>query len=112
MTWADQCPGNFIAHDPQWAKAKELCQLNMEDIRKAKELGLSPRALIKNIPNSSQRWKTPVKQWVRDLYDDYPQRGERNHHDSRVVMKRIPTAIGVHVSASRPTIHRLLSPLQ
>jgi len=67
-----------IAHDPQWAKAKELCQLNMDDIRKAKELGLSPRALIKNIPNSSQRWKTPVKQWVRDLYEERQQRSARS----------------------------------
>jgi hypothetical protein len=66
-----------IAHDPQWSKAKELCQLNLDDSRKAKELGLSPRALINNIPNSSQRWKTPVKQWLRDLYEERQQRSAR-----------------------------------
>ena len=35
----------------------------------AKELGLGPCSLIKNIPNRSQPWKAPVKDWVRELYD-------------------------------------------
>ena len=35
----------------------------------AKELGLNPRSLIKNIPSPEQRWKLPVKQWIRTLYD-------------------------------------------
>ncbi len=34
----------------------------------AKELGLSPRSLIKNIPSPKQQWKAPVKEWVRDIY--------------------------------------------
>jgi hypothetical protein len=35
----------------------------------AQRLGFSPRALIGNIPSPTQRWKAPVKEWVRDLYD-------------------------------------------
>jgi hypothetical protein len=34
----------------------------------ARELGLNPRKLIKNIPSPSQRWKAPVAEWVRALY--------------------------------------------
>ena len=56
-------------HDPQWAKAKMVCRLNMEDIRLAKELGLSPKTLMKNNPSPTQRWKLPVKQWIRELQD-------------------------------------------
>jgi hypothetical protein len=55
-------------HDPQWAKAKQVCRLNMEDIQMAKELGLSPKTLIKNQPSPSQRWKLPVKLWIRELH--------------------------------------------
>lgn len=56
-------------HDPRWAKAKQLCRLNMEDIRMAKELGLSPKALLKNQPSPTQRWKAPVKLWIRALHE-------------------------------------------
>lgn len=34
----------------------------------AKELGLNPRNLVKNIPSRSEPWKAPVEEWVRDLY--------------------------------------------
>ena len=34
----------------------------------AKELGMKPRSLIKNIPAKSQPWKAPVNEWVRDLH--------------------------------------------
>jgi len=56
-------------HDPEWAKAKKVCRLNMEDIRKAKELGLSPKALMKNVPSPSQKWKLPVKLWIAELHE-------------------------------------------
>ena len=56
-------------HDPAWAKAKKVCRLNMEDIRMAKELGMSPRSLLKNVPSPSQQWKAPVKEWIRELYE-------------------------------------------
>src|SRR3974390_1284089 len=56
-------------HDPQWAKTKTVCRLNMEDIRMAKELGLSPQSLRKNRPSPSQSWKLPVKEWIHELYE-------------------------------------------
>ena len=56
-------------HDPQWGKAKQLCRLNQEDIRKAKELGLGPKSLTKNIPNPNQQWKQSVKDWINELYE-------------------------------------------
>ena len=60
---------NKIKRDQDWVEAKRRCQLNQDDIRKAKELGLNPRKLIKNIPSKSQQWKAPVKYWIRELYE-------------------------------------------
>jgi hypothetical protein len=60
---------NKFKRDKDWVEAKRRCQLNQDDIRKAKELGLKPRSLIKNIPGKSQQWKAPVKYWIRDLYE-------------------------------------------
>ncbi len=54
-------PASKIVHDPKWAEAKRICRLNAEDIRKAKELGISPRSLIKNVPSPSQKWKAPSR---------------------------------------------------
>ncbi|MDR1537463.1 MAG: hypothetical protein LBU32_05615 [Clostridiales bacterium] len=53
--------------DELWAVAKKKCRLNMEDIALAKRLGLNPRSLIKNIPNKSEQWKAPVKDWLREI---------------------------------------------
>ncbi|WP_238457943.1 hypothetical protein [Alkalihalobacterium alkalinitrilicum] len=36
----------------------------------AKEPGMTPKSLIKNIPSSKQQWKAPVKVWIRDLYEE------------------------------------------
>jgi hypothetical protein len=54
--------------DMLWAEAKRRCRLNNEDIRMAKELGLNPRSLLKNIPSKTQQWKLPVKDWLREMY--------------------------------------------
>ena len=54
--------------DALWIEAKRKCRLNMEDIRMAKEMGLNPRSLIKNIPSKSEQWKLPVKEWIREMY--------------------------------------------
>jgi hypothetical protein len=56
-------------HDPLWAKAKKVCHISQEDIAMAKQLGLKPRTLMKNNPSPNQRWKLPVKQWIRELYE-------------------------------------------
>ena len=58
-------------YDPQWAKAKNVCRLDVEDIRMAKALGLSPKGLIKNNPSPKQRWKLPVKYWIRELHEKH-----------------------------------------
>ena len=50
-----------------WAEAKKKCRLNNEDIALAKRLGLNPRSLIKNIPNKSEPWKAPVKDWLHEI---------------------------------------------
>jgi hypothetical protein len=52
----------------EWAEAAQRCRLSPEEIAMAKELGMGPHALIKNIPNRSQSWKAPVRDWVRGLY--------------------------------------------
>jgi hypothetical protein len=52
----------------EWAEAKKRCRLSAEAMQMAKELGISPRGLIKNIPAKSESWKQPVEAWVRDLY--------------------------------------------
>ena len=54
--------------DALWIEAKRRCRLSMEDIRMAKEMGLNPRSLIKNIPSKSEQWKLPVKEWIREMY--------------------------------------------
>ena len=53
-----------------WKEAKTRCRLNAEDIRIAKEMGLNPKSLIKNIPNKQQQWKLPVNQWLRSIWEE------------------------------------------
>jgi len=52
----------------EWAEAKKKCRLNEETVRMAKEMGLNPRSLIKNIPSKTQKWKAPVRVWIREMY--------------------------------------------
>ncbi len=54
--------------DMLWIEAKHRCRLNNEDIRMAKEMGLNPRSLIKNIPSKSEQWKSSVKDWIHEMY--------------------------------------------
>lgn len=54
--------------DKLWAEVKRRCSLSAEDVRMAKDMGLNPRSLIKNIPNKSQPWKAPVREWIRNMY--------------------------------------------
>ncbi len=71
---------NKPGQEQRWAEAQRRCRLSDEAVRMAKELGLSPRSLIKNIPSPKQRWKAPVEDWVRDIYprrhDAKPRRGK------------------------------------
>lgn len=52
-----------------WDEAKKKCRIGDEEIRMAKEMGLNPKSLIKNIPNKKEMWKAPVKDWIHDMYD-------------------------------------------
>jgi hypothetical protein len=54
-----------------WAEAQRHCLLSDEAERLAKELGLGPQSLIENIPAPTQRWKAPVEDWERDLYEQH-----------------------------------------
>ena len=36
-----------------WNEAKKKCRIGDEEIRMAKEKGLNPKSLIKNIPNNN-----------------------------------------------------------
>ena len=51
-----------------WDEAKKKCRIGDEEIRMVKEMGLNPKSLIKNIPNKSEMWKAPVKDWIHDMY--------------------------------------------
>lgn len=53
--------------EQQWNEAKTKCRMNDEDIAIAKRLGINPKSLLKNIPNKSEPWKTPVKDWLHEL---------------------------------------------
>lgn len=52
----------------EWDEARRRCRLSDAGLAMAKELGIGPRALIKNIPNAGQHWKAPVEEWVRELH--------------------------------------------
>ncbi|PNV62787.1 hypothetical protein C0033_07115 [Clostridium sp. chh4-2] len=53
-----------------WAEAKKKCRLGEKEIQMAKEMGLNPKSLIKNIPNSREQWKLSVKDWIHEMYED------------------------------------------
>ena len=92
-------PKKESKHDPQWAKAKQICRLNMDDIRKARELGMSPQALIKNVPGPSQQWKAPVKVWIQELY-------EKRIGSRRVQSGKTTSTTRINNRARRPTNHQ------
>lgn len=63
-----------------WAEAKKKCRLNDEDIQIAKELGIDPKSLIKNIPSKNEPWKAPVKDWLHAMYDKRKKKAEQKAH--------------------------------
>ncbi|MDO8549483.1 MAG: hypothetical protein Q7S39_04930 [Ignavibacteria bacterium] len=68
--------------DALWQEAKKKCRLNNEDIKIAKELGLNPKSLIKNIPNKSEQWKAPVSVWIREMQEERKSKSlQRKQHD-------------------------------
>jgi len=63
--------------DRLWTEARCRCRLNTEDVRIAKEMGLNPRSLIKNIPSKTEPWKLPVKDWIREMYQKRQEKSAR-----------------------------------
>lgn len=56
---------------------EKRCRLGEEEIRMAKEMGLNPKSLIKNIPSKTEQWKAPVKYWIRDMYKERQEKAKR-----------------------------------
>ncbi|MDD3231630.1 MAG: hypothetical protein PHE09_20850 [Oscillospiraceae bacterium] len=63
--------------EQMWQDAKQKCCLNNDDIALAKRLGLNPRSLIKNIPNKSEPWKAPVKDWLHEIDEKRQKKAEQ-----------------------------------
>ncbi len=42
---------------------------------------MSPKSLLKNVPTPSQRWKLPVKLWIRELHEKRFGKKASNHPD-------------------------------
>lgn len=61
----------------EWVEAKKKCCLNEETVKIAKEMGLNPRSLIKNIPNKSEQWKAPVSVWIQKIYQERQEKALR-----------------------------------
>jgi hypothetical protein len=59
-----------VKKETEWEEAKKKCKLNAETIKMAKEMGLNPRSLIKNIPNKNEQWKAPVSVWIQEMYEE------------------------------------------
>lgn len=57
------------AKDEQWAEVKRRCRLSAEHVERAKEMGLNPRKLIRNIPSPQEQWKLPVREWIDEMYE-------------------------------------------
>ena len=60
-----------------WDEAKRKCRLGEEEIRMAKEMGINPQSLIRNIPNKKELWKAPVKDWIHDMYETRQRKSEQ-----------------------------------
>jgi hypothetical protein len=55
--------------DEAWEEAARRCRLSPEALSMAKSMGMNPKKLVKNVPSPQQRWKAPVEQWVREMYE-------------------------------------------
>lgn len=84
--------------DELWAEAKKKCRLNQETIRMAKEMGLNPKSLIKNIPNEKQKWKSPVKEWIEDMYEKRKEKSLRKSAGKKSVIESISEEVNFLLS--------------
>jgi len=83
----------IMAYSEQlWQEAKKRCRLNNEDIALAKRLGLNPRSLIKNIPNKSEPWKAPVKDWLHEIEAKQNKKAEQKQHRKEISARKAESA--------------------
>jgi len=89
--------------EEQWNEARKRCRLLDEEVRMAREMGLNPLSLIKNIPSPSERWKAPVPQWIRQMYAKRGVRGRpRQDAAERPPIKALVVFPPHRPSRSRP----------
>ncbi len=84
--------------DELWAEAKKKCRLNQETIRMAKEMGLNSKSLIKNIPNEKQKWKSPVKEWIEDMYEKRKEKSLRKSAGKKPVIESLSEEVNFSLS--------------
>lgn len=61
--------GNNKKKDEIWKEAYIKCRLSTRHIQMAKELGLNPMSLIRNIPGPHEPWKLSVRDWIEEMYE-------------------------------------------
>lgn len=76
--------------DEMWQDAKKKCRLNDDDIALAKNLGLNPRSLIKNIPSKSEPWKAPVKDWLHEMDEKRQKKASQKQKRKEKAEKETP----------------------
>lgn len=78
MEQSERNRGLAVAYsDQMWNDAKRKCRLSDADIAIAKRLGINPSSLIKNIPNKSEPWKAPVKDWLQAMDEKAREQAEK-----------------------------------
>ncbi|MEK5382388.1 hypothetical protein [Niallia sp. FSL W8-0635] len=73
-----------------WEEAKKRCRLNNIEIQMAKELGMTPKVLIRNIPAPNQQWKAPVKVWIRELYEE---KFDKDLTETPILLKKLANSV-------------------
>ena len=63
----------------------------------AKEMGLNPRSLIKNIPSRTEPWKLPVKDWIREMYQKRQEKSARKKARKRQAAVNCPVTDVKHL---------------
>lgn len=52
-----------------WKEVRHRCRLSDEKLRRARELGMTPRALLAHeASRTSEPWKVPVGEGIREIY--------------------------------------------
>lgn len=78
---------------------QEKNQKEQIEKRIAKEMGLNPRSLIKNIPSKTEQWKLPVKDWIREMYQ------KRQEKSARKKARKRQAAIACPVTDAKQLPH-------